>query len=240
MSCKAPKFHSPLAGRPVTREARDADGLPIYTVRTSVLTPLRAKAVDQIKETAAALLIGLTFLTALTSGFNLLIVAVLAVPAALFYFVFGWMVSVLFRRRTDIELSATAISRLGVFGPKNFDRRITHSFVLYTHNKAQKEQREHEEKIALAGAKGKVLRLKPYYGDSYHVCLQHGTTRRDLVEVYDIREAEAILQRLAFCDGLLNDAIGLGAAFHGTGPHADRGAGGFHDQGTSGRAAGGF
>lgn len=234
-----PRYISPLADKPSTRMSRDKDGLPVYTVNPAVLTPLRAKAVDQIKLHVQGTLVLVLVLMVITSGFNLLLGAVLALPAWILYMVVSWAVTAVFRCRTEIRMSVATISRTG-WSRQHFDRKVTHSFVLYVHDKAQKEQRQQEEQIANAGAKGKVLRLKPYYADSYHVCLMHGTTRRDLVEVYSIKDAEAILQRLALCDALLNEAAGMGTAFHGAGQQEDRGAGGFDSTGRDQRTSGGF
>ncbi|MFM9926750.1 hypothetical protein VLK31_27455 [Variovorax sp. H27-G14] len=236
---KSHRFLSPLAGKPATRMSRDKNGLPVFKIRTSVLTPLRAKAVDSIKSFVGGALMLFVVFTVFANDFNWMAGCVVAVPACAVYFMAGWTVTALFRQRTNIEMSVDALVRIG-WRLKRYDRRYSHSFVLYVHDKAQDEQRAHEEKIAQAGAKGKVLRLKPYYADSYHVCLMHGTTRRDLVEVYSLKDAELILQRLALCDALLNEAAGMGNAFHGAGDREDRGAGGFGDAGRDHQAAGGF
>lgn len=241
------RFQPLLAGKPVTRQTRDENGQPVYTIKAAVLTPFCKKLVDSFKEHVAAFLVLAVGLVSIDAGWNVVVALVLAGPAVLVYAVTGLAITMLLRSRTSIEMRADSISKPGLFGRKRFDRAATHSFALYVHDKAQKEQREQEEKVAQAAAKGKVLRLKPYYADSFHVVMIYGTRRVDLLQVYGIKDAEAVLQRLALCDGLLDEAIGMGEKFHGTGGKQDRGAGGFNQQdgnagdaGSRNRAAGGF
>lgn len=77
-----------------------------------------------------------------------------------------------------------------------FDRSHDHRFVLYQHDKAQAEKDEIDHQIRnKPGA-----RISRYYGESWYVVLEYLGQRFDVAEVMGQRQANAILDRLTFCD----------------------------------------
>lgn len=79
---------------------------------------------------------------------------------------------------------------------QKFDRSHEHRFVLYQHDKAQAEKDEIDHQIRTKPG----LRVARYYGESYYVVLEYLGQRFDVAEVMGQRRANAILDRLTFCD----------------------------------------
>lgn len=79
---------------------------------------------------------------------------------------------------------------------QKFDRSHEHRFVLYQHDKAQAEKDEIDHQIRTKPG----LRVVRYYGESYYVVLEYLGQRFDVAEVMGQRRANAILDRLSFCD----------------------------------------
>jgi len=79
---------------------------------------------------------------------------------------------------------------------QRFDRAHEHRFVLMQHDLAQAEKDEIDHQIRnKPGA-----RIARYYGESSYVVLEYLGQRFDVAEVMGQRRANAILDRLTFCD----------------------------------------
>jgi hypothetical protein len=79
---------------------------------------------------------------------------------------------------------------------QRFDRAHEHRFVLMQHDKAQAEKDDIDYQIRNKPG----LRVARYYGESWYVVLEYLGQRFDVAEVMGQRRANAILDRLTFCD----------------------------------------
>lgn len=205
------KPQDPLRGNPRTKLKRDRKKLPRFVIEPEELTPLRAKALDGFKSAAKGLLTVGAVLWVLEKpnpgGSDIVAAALLA---WLYYMGAVFWADVLLRKTTVIRMDTQTICVPGRFGRRRYDRNLEHQFALLLHDKAQEEARELDFKAREAASKGKLLKQKPYYGDSFHVVLVHGGHRRDLLTVYGLKEAAAIVARLQFCDRCLNEAVQMG------------------------------
>lgn len=204
------KFQNPLHGQPRTKESRDKSGHPLFIVEISELTPRRAKIRDEINELAGGLLLIFGLIVVLGSGFNLIAGAIFGVQALLVYWVFASTVTFLLKKETRIELTSDAIKLPGLIRNRHYARNMEHSFQLLAHDKTLEEQLKHDLEIREASTKGKVLQKKAYFGLSFHVVLVYAGHRVDVAEVYGIKEAGAIIDRLVYCDRVIDQALNMG------------------------------
>lgn len=77
-----------------------------------------------------------------------------------------------------------------------FNRSHEHRFVLYPHDKARAEKDEIDYQLRTKPGR----RVTRYYGESWYVALEYLGQRFDIAEVFGKRQADAILDRLTFCD----------------------------------------
>lgn len=209
------KVEQPLRGRPHTRESKDANGQPSFTIRAFELTPLRAKVADGIN---AALLLMMIFVAVcwVIDRFHAPLAGTASrlVFLAAVYLVMAALVRLALHRFTRIDMSTTAIAVRRLLGWQRFDRNIEHSFALLFHDAARQEQKDNEFDVRKASAKGEVIRKVDYYGESFHVVMVYAGQRRDLLTVYGQKEASAIVARLQYCDRCLNEAMRMGGGIH--------------------------
>lgn len=203
---------SPLSRQPLTREFRTPDGHPAYRVTPHVLTPWRARIADACTtffKVVLAFACVITFFMLDTAG---LIQAGLLVAL---YFAGGagirWVMRYAFRRRAEIVMTTEKIGVRRWFFWKWFPRQIEHRFSLQVHDAAQQEQRDLEFAVRKAASNGKVLRVTPYYADSFHVVLVLAGHREDLMTVYGAKDAAAVVARLQYLDRCLDAVIAMGA-----------------------------
>lgn len=204
----------PFEGEPETREVSTADGQTEYHIAVKELTPLRARVAD-----VADVLVGL-YVTGL-------IIALLLndphqdwaalVTAALFFGLYwrarpGLRDS--FRKKTKLRLNAEHLAVWQSGGWVCYDRKLPHRFGILQHDYAPMEKLKYEFERQKAAMKRKVLFRKPYYGDSFIVCLEYLGQRQDLVTVYGRKEASAVVARLQACDEIIESRLrqGRGAA----------------------------
>ena len=86
---------------------------------------------------------------------------------------------------------------------QRFDRAHEHRFVLMQHDKAQAEKDDIDYQIRNKPG----LRVARYYGESWYVVLEYLGQRFDIAEVMGQRRANAILDRLAFCDKYMDSLV---------------------------------
>lgn len=203
---------NPLSGRPVTFELLDGHGKPKFTIKPEELTPLRCKAADGFKFLIGVVL-SITCILAILGlpAFFVEPVLRIIVPAVIAYFVLGWMFRSVLKRNTKIVMTTEAISVRRWYGWVRYNRNLPHQFALLNHDKMREEQQRHEHEVRKASAGGRVLRKKAYYAESFHIVLVYAGQRRDLLTVYGQKEATAIVTRLQYCDGRLNEATRMGA-----------------------------
>lgn len=204
------KFQNPLRGQPRTRQSSDKHGHPCFFVSINELTARRAKARDDMNDLAGGLLLILGLLVVLGTGLNVIAGAMFGVLALLVYWIFAAIITSLFKKATSVELHADAINLPGLVRARRYARNMEHSFQLLTHDETFEEQLKHDLEIRNAAASGKVLQKTAYFGQSYHVVLVYAGHRVDIAEVYGIKEAGAIIDRLNYCDRVLDQALNMG------------------------------
>jgi hypothetical protein len=117
--------------------------------------------------------------------------------------VFGHVTATI--RFTDDSIFLQTVKKAPWWEPESewhrFDRSHDHRFVLKPHHKARAEKDEIDHQIRnKPGA-----RVARYYGDCFFVALEYLGQRFDIAEVMGERQANAILDRLAFCDKYMGD-----------------------------------
>lgn len=204
------RIRTPFEGRPQTRQILDArDGIK-FIVIPNELTPLRARAADMSAGLSA---FGLFF------GSIHLGQATLHNPpdwvwlAMLFgsygsYYGLKPLWRLLYRKETRIEMTATRFSYRVWYGWKHFNRTLPHKFALHPHDKAQREQEKHafEQRF---GKGPKEIKTR-YYGESAHVVFLYAGQRNDVLTVFGLKEANAVMARLQACDAALDAEAKLG------------------------------
>lgn len=88
-------------------------------------------------------------------------------------------------------------------GWRQFSRVHDHRFVLYQHDRAQAEKDEIDYQIR----KSPRTRVARYFGESWYVALEYLGQRFDIAEVMGKRRADAILDRLTFCDKYMDSLV---------------------------------
>ncbi len=201
---------NPLSGRPVTFELLDKQGKPKFIIKPEELTPLRCKAADGFKFLIGVVL-SFTCILAILGLPALFVEPVLRiiVPAVIAYFVLGWMFRAMLKLNTKIVMTTEAISVRRWYGWVQYNRNLPHQFSLLNHDKMREEQQCHEHEVRKASSRGSVVRKKAYYAESFHIVLVYAGQRRDLLTVYGQKEAIAIVTRLQYCDGRLNEATSM-------------------------------
>lgn len=113
-------------------------------------------------------------------------------------------------------MGSIRIKRLFVW--RSYDRSLEHRFSLLQHDDTENERRRHDLAVRKASAEGQVVQKTVYYGDSYHVVLSYAGHRVDLLTVYGLPQAAAVVARLQYCDRLLDQEAKRGNG--GEAPHA--------------------
>ena len=203
---------NPLSGLPVTFELLDGHGKPTFTIKPEELTPLSCKAADGFKFMIGVIL-SITCVLAILDLPEFFVEPVLRtiVPAVIAYFALVWMFRCVLKRNTHIVMTTEAIRVRRWYGWMRYNRNLDHQFALLNHDKMRDEQQRHEYEVRQASAKGKRIKKKAYYADSFHIVLVYAGHRRDLLTVYGQKQAVAIVTRLQYCDLRLNEAINMGS-----------------------------
>lgn len=201
-----------LSGRgPYIREHRGTDGTVALTVTIRELTPCRAKIADR-----GALVSGLVFFCLLAYGAVMVPtqswqawLAVFALP--LMSFPLLWLVyRHLIAKRTLVEFTPEDFRVKTLLGWRHFDRRHAHAFALLPHDKAPDERDAHDLAMRKAQLKGKAIRKKRYYGDSFHLSYDYLGQRNDLMTIYGHKRALAVQARLRACDEVMDGVLRRG------------------------------
>lgn len=209
-----PKVVSPLKGAPRTKEKRDASNKSTFNITCDVLTPERAMVVDWLLQAVALLLLLAIVVTCNDAGWPVAMVIRLSLFAGLVYLAASYALRDLLSKQTFIKMNEDYVYTYPYYIlTKAYDRKKEHTFTVIQHDKALDESRRHEKAVAEASMRGRLLRKKPYYQDSWHIVYVNGHTRVDLCTVYGAKEASAILNRLMFCDRVLNQQLGIGGGF---------------------------
>lgn len=204
----------PFEGEPETREVSTADGQTEYHITVKELTPLRARLADAADVLFCLYMAGLIIAMLLNEPNKDLAVWLTAALIAGFSHKARPGLRDSFRKKTRLRLNAEHIAVWQSGGWVCFDRKLPHRFGILQHDYAPMEKLKVEFDRQKAAMKRKVLFRKPYYGDSFIVCLEYLGQRHDLVTVYGRKEASAVVARLQACDEIIESRLrqGRGAA----------------------------
>jgi hypothetical protein len=208
--------HAQTPQKPALRQPRhprlkDKDGLPIFTLHPSELTPFGAKSADYLGAACGWAVAGWLIMVLWKAQNPLLTDWALALAAAYgLHFVAAWYFREIFKVQTVICMDTKTLSVRRWFWWRHYDRTLEHRFALLLHDKASAEQAKNDLATRQAGMRGAAI-LKPvYYGNSLHVVLAYEGHRIDLMEVFRPKPAAAIVARLQYCDRLLDEAAKMG------------------------------
>jgi hypothetical protein len=225
----SPSFKNPLEGYPQTIETKGTDGLPLFRIRLRTLSPERAKRAHEAADgawlffavlVAAALYVGRAHvgLVVCIGAFVLVMVAEHFLPR---------IADNVFCEHTEIVMSPKAITVRSGRSQVQYKRLLKHCFALKEHDLTAWEQRAIEYRIRDASLRNnKAINPTVYYGQSAHVVLVYAGHRQDLLTVWGITIASAIVERLQYCDDCLNKALSMGGSAHTPGDQWPEGPGG--------------
>ena len=204
----ATRTKNPVSGFPRTWQFTDTDGNPVYRIKPRIYTPIRAKIRDNCLK-GVAWIMALTCLFVILDSNNVdgAFVGVLAIQAGQALAIFAMLIFYTALRTERVVMSADVIAVRRWWGWKRFERNEPHMFYVTIHDWAVREHERIAEKVHEAAQKGKKLRIKAYFGQSFHIVLSYGGQRHDLMTVYGAKEADAVLGRLQYCDFRLDEAM---------------------------------
>lgn len=113
-------------------------------------------------------------------------------------------------RTSRVVFTPDQFIHFGFFRAKTFDRSLPHSFALFTHRKADREEQKLSFKERRSSGKWWARSPKRYYGNSYHIAFQYMGQRHDLMTVYRHEVASKILARLKANDEAVEAKVGGG------------------------------
>lgn len=200
-----------VAGRTKITEREDKQGNPLLEIKTSELTPFRAKLADDLAQYTA--LITLMFsIYVLTLPPPLGATQIILVLFSLFASqpLSKWLWRSQFRKSTTIIMTLEHISFEGEKGWIKLSRMQKHIFKLREHDSTSTEKRHHDFATRQAQTRNRVSCHKPYYAESLIVVLKHMGQRNDLMAVYQHKEANDVMAALMLCDDHLNNYLNIG------------------------------
>ena len=197
------KDRHPFDGRPPTREVTDANGNPVFHVNARVLTPLPAKVADKLGS-FTALAASLACLAYAMQHFPPLVALVFATAFLPLQPLFEKLWRVALRRKIAIVVTKDEFRFRRRFRWISFDRALEHSVALVVHDRARAERECNELEMQKAQLRRKAVQPRRYYRDSYHLTYQLLRQRNDIVAIYGLPEARAMLSRLRAIEDTIN------------------------------------
>jgi hypothetical protein len=194
----------PLDGKPPTRETTDANGNPEFHVDARILTPLRAMAADKLGALTAVGGSVAVFMTAVNHDHPPLIAVVFAVAVWLLQPLLQKLWREALRRKVELVLTKDEFRFRRLFHWISFDRALDHGFALVPHDSARAERDRNELEMLKAQQLRKVAQPRRYFQDSYHLTFQLLGQRNDIIAVYGLPEARAMLTRLRAIEDTIN------------------------------------
>ncbi|MEY9328328.1 hypothetical protein [Sinorhizobium fredii] len=195
------RYTSPFDGAPWTRQYEDADGNLAFTIEARALTPLRARIADGCAGLCIAyhVVMGVVFGIREANPWWTIVMTGGALAGQ--GIIRSWIGEMCERRALmTITTDSFAVQRRRFGRWERFDRRHAHRFALVPHDKARREQAEHDYEQRVDQARGRPQFRTPYYQESYIVTFEYLGQRHDLMAVYGRKTALAILARLKACD----------------------------------------
>lgn len=200
----------PFDGEPQTRELSTADGQTEFHVTVKELTPIRARLADIADVLLGIYIVGLIIFLITNDPHQ-------DAPAwftAVFFFGLYWGARPgmrnSWRKTTKLRIDAQHIALWQDGGWIGYDRKLPHRFGILQHDYAPMEKLKTEFERQKDAMKRKVQFRKPYYADSFIVCLEYLGQRHDLVTVYGRKEASAVVARLQACDEIIESRLRQG------------------------------
>ncbi len=210
------KTISPLSGFPSTTQYINAQGQKEFKVAAWAPTPSCVRARDALLSCWAVVLVVYGLLVAARCNFDLVPIAVIAAAGGLAYGTVWVVLNAALRIYFNVRLTQDrVITNPFPFWSRHYDRKEGCGFALAPHDLMLQEQRAHELAQAEAAHRGKVLRKKPIYGDSYVVIYWNGSQRVDIAVIYGVKAASAVVTRLQHLDHLLDHELRTGASSQG-------------------------
>ena len=211
----SPNFKNPLEGYPKTIETKGSDGLPSFRIQLRTLSPESAKRAHGAADGAwlffAVLVAAALYVGRAHVGLVMCIGAFVLVMVVE-RFLLGIAENVLCEH-TEIVMSPKAIAVRRGRSQVHYNRLLKHRFALKEHDLTAWEQRAIEYRVRDASLRSnKAINPTVYYGQSAHVVLVYAGHRQDLLSVWGITIASAIVERLQYCDDCLNMALSMGGS----------------------------
>jgi hypothetical protein len=194
----------PFDGNPPTREETDGNGNPEFHVNARVLTPVRAMMADKLGELTALGGCVAVFITAVNHDHPPLVAVLLALAVWLLQSLFEKLWREALRRKVAIVVTKDEFRFRRWFRWISFDRALEHSFALVPHDRAREERDRNELDMQKAQLRRTVAQLKRYYQNSYHLTYQLLRQRNDIIAIYGLPEARAMLSRLRAIEDTIN------------------------------------
>lgn len=221
-------FKNPLEGYPHTVETKGPDGLPSFRISLQSLTPQRARLAHGAADTASLCFLALSvyalWVTTAQVGIAQCMAALLLVVVA--RRLLPRLAEIAFRQSGEIVMSANAVAVRRGRTWHRYNRLLDHRFALKEHDLTSWERREIEYRVREASTSGQAVNPTVYFGESVHVVLVYSGHRQDIVTVWGIAHASAIVERLQYCDDCLNKALSMGGAAQTPGDDWPDGPGG--------------
>ena len=194
----------PFDGKPPTREVTDGNGNPEFHVDARVLTPLRAKAADQLGALTAFGGAVAAFLTAANHDYPPVAAALAAMAVWSLQTLLAKLWREALRRKIELVVTKDEFRFRRLFRWISFDRALEHSFALVVHDRAREERDRNELEMLKAQQQRKVAQPRRYFQDGYHLTYQLLRQRNDVTAIYGLPEARAMLARLRAIEDTIN------------------------------------
>ncbi len=194
----------PFDGKPPTRETTDGNGNPEFHVDARVLTPVRAIVADKLGALTACGGSMAAFFTAVNHDYPLVVTALGAIAVWSLRPLFEKLLRETLRRKVDLVVTKDGFRFRRLFRWISFDRALEHGFALVVHDRAREERDRNELEMLKAQQQRKVAQPKRYFQDSYHLTYQLLRQRNDVIAIYGLPEARAMLARLRAIEDTIN------------------------------------
>jgi len=113
-------------------------------------------------------------------------------------------------RTSRVMFTPEHFIHFGFLKVRKYDRSLPHSFALFAHRKAGREEERLSYKESKSAGRWWQRAPKRYYGNSYHIAFQYMGQRHDLMTVYRHETASKILARLKASDEAMESKVGGG------------------------------
>lgn len=193
-------YAHPFEGKPRTDIVTGADGSPEIRVTLTALTPFGVRCRNVLRFWIPLIVCGFQILSLLQYSYAPLGIWIrsLAWPWLLYpasHVVFSWLLQD--TARLVFTQRKVSVSTGGEW--KHYTRTIPHEFAAITHDKQEQEQAK------------RIPLIKRYYSQSRTITLLFFGQRCDVLNVFNIRKAQAFLARIHACEEWISSTCQRGA-----------------------------